>query len=135
MLSRADELQRALLISVPSHVIEPQHQEQLVDLIMGQLGRYEAAGDLQTELETGLSQFVQVEQDDDELTVKLTGSLAQLPPGNGQVTLLNGLAAKYGKLGTSSFGRSQRAVVTNPDAGLGVFDAVALTLYSRSAAR
>lgn len=124
ILSRADAIQREMLLAVAALPLDSNQQKQLVGLISVHLDRYAAAKDL----ETGLAQFATVADDG---LVTLAGQLAKVPPGTSQKSLLAAVAQRCATLGSAAFQKASQSVVVVDAGGLGKYDLATLRLRAR----
>lgn len=125
ILSRADDMQAAMLIALAQFAATEDQRKQVVAQILVQVDRYRAANDMPT----GLLQFGIAEPLQD-LEIDFARAPVVLPPGEAHRTLLIGLASRHARVGLKLVQESRSAVVRNPDATLNVHDSAALALFS-----
>jgi TolA-binding protein len=133
-LSTADALQLAILKQAQSLAVYDSERNAIVDLLIGQIGRYQQAGDL----ETGVAQLVSLEateQINPGERLRLVDDFDALPPGAAAQKLLNYLADRFAELGAIQFQKAAATFATDANREVNRFDAAALDLYGQVAAR
>jgi TolA-binding protein len=125
ILSRADDVQAAMLIALARFAVTEEQRKQVVAQMLVQVDRYGVVDDLAT----GLLQFG-IADGLADLDIDFARAPVTLPPGEAHRTLLVGLGARHAAIGASEFQKSRSAVLRDPDAALDVHDSVALTMFS-----
>ena len=135
ILSRADQLQRTMLLNLAKRVTNQKQKSSLLKLIVAHINRYRAINDL----ETGLAQFVSaVDQRDlgeaarlKPFRVELLDELAQLQTGAAHQQLLIELSQFYMQLGKKEFGKSAATLLQDSNSSLNQPDQIALILLGQ----
>ncbi|MCG3179547.1 MAG: Outer membrane protein assembly factor BamD [Phycisphaerae bacterium] len=125
-LSQADVLQRLILLDLARLATGDGQFQNVVAQAVGQIQRYEAAGDV----ETGLMQFMdRPVRVNDAVTVADTN--LPLPSGAASRQFVTFLADAFAKIGGEDFARAALSVRPEANDALNDNDAIALLLYSR----
>ena len=132
-LSNADTLQLAILKQAQSLAVQDAQRMAIVDLLIGNISRYQQAG----ELETGLAQFVELElikQIKPGERLRLVEDFDSLPPGAAAHKLLSYLADRFTELGAIQFQKAVATFATEPNREVNHYDGAAIDLYGQLAA-
>lgn len=128
-LSVADSIQRAVLLQAAARAVNDPVRQQVAELVLAHVARYEQANDL----ETGFAQFVTSDAAAKPIQVKLAAELSGLPPGVPHSHLVKSLGERAAQLGLKAFQASIATLSPDANTSLNKFDAAAVSLYSITA--
>ncbi len=128
-LTMADRIQLRILRNAAGLASKESVKQQLVQLLLGQLTRYEQSGDLAA----GLAQFVVLTNgadaaDVDAITVELVEPLGRLAPGPAHHNWMLSLAAYFQKIGQAEFNKTAATLQPAGNEKLNANDAIALII-------
>ncbi len=133
VLSRADELQLAILKQAIPLATDENQRVAIVDLVAAQLTRYQQAEDL----ETGLSQIVPpalIRELKPTDRVQLAPPFNTLPVGPAHQKLVNFVADRFAELGSKAFHNAKNSLDAKANEHLQPHDRAAIHLYGEIAA-
>ncbi|MEX2140622.1 MAG: tetratricopeptide repeat protein [Pirellulales bacterium] len=132
-LSAADSLQLVILKHAQALAVHDSERIAIVDLLIGQVGRYQQADDLEAGL-TGLISIGADEPIKPGEKLNLVEPFDSLPVGPAHQKLLSYLADRLVELGVRSFQEAAASLATNVNREVNRYDAAAINLYGQLAA-